>query len=77
LKKELVCSDMPQLVNIIETFTGENYVLVAFKNKCELICEKTGDLLRQYTFSTLATIRSIAEVYDNNKLEFLITHNCK
>lgn len=72
-----MCSDVPQLVSLVETFKAENYILVAYKNKCELLCEKTGDLLRQYTFSALATIRSIGELYDNNKLEFLITHNCE
>jgi hypothetical protein len=76
LKKEITLSDVPQLINIVDTFTSENYILVGYKNKCELLSERSGESLRQFHFNSLSTIRSIVELYDNNKLELLATHNC-
>jgi len=76
LKKEITLSDVPHLINIVDTFTNENYILVGYKNKCELLSERTGESLRQFQFNSLSTIRSIVELYDNNKLELLATHNC-
>lgn len=76
LKKEITLSDVPQLINIVDTFTSEHYILVGYKNKCELLSERSGESLRQFQFNSLSTIRSIVELYDNNKLELLATHNC-
>lgn len=78
VKKEIFLSEVPQFVNIIESVTDDNYsqyILVSYKTKCELISEKTGDLLRQLSFGQMSTIRSIVELYDNDKIELLITHN--
>ncbi len=75
--KEITCPDVPQIVNIIETFNGETCLLVAYKSRCEIIDEKTGDYLRIFQFNPMSTIRSIVELYDNKQLELLVTHNCK
>jgi hypothetical protein len=74
--KEITCSDVPQIVNIIETYNGETYLLIAYKSRCEIIDERTGDYLRIFQFNPMATIRSIVELYDNKQLEILVTHNC-
>ena len=68
---------MPVLLNFVESFSGDSFLLVGYKNRCELLSEKTGECLRHFPFSPLATITSIVELYDNNKLEILVTHNCK
>ena len=63
---------------MIESISDEIYsqfILVAYKSKCELISEKNGECIRQIQFSPISTIRSIVELYDNEKLELLITHN--
>ena len=73
-------SDTPQLLNLIESISGDlnlNYILVAYKNKCDLISEKTGDCIRQFQFNQLSTIHSLVELYDNDRLEILVTHSCK
>jgi hypothetical protein len=77
VKREINCSDVPCLINLVDSFSGENYILVAYKNKCELFSEKQGECLRQFQFNQLSNIRSIVELYDNHKLEILVTYNCK
>lgn len=76
VRKEINCSDVPQIINLVDSFTGENYILVGYKNKCELISERLGECLKQFQFNQLSTIRSIVELYDNHQLEILVTHNC-
>ena len=80
IRKEFNCSDVPQLINLIWVQPNDlnsSHIMVAYKNKCELLCEKTGDVLRQFQFNHLATIRSMVELYDNERLEVLVTHSCK
>lgn len=76
VKKEINCSEVPNIVNIMDTYSGETYVLVAFKNRCEIIDEKNGDYLHIFQFNPLSTITSVVELYDNQQLEILVTHNC-
>lgn len=76
-RKEIICSDVPNLINLVASFTGENYILAGYKNKCELIAEKSGECLKQFQFNQLSNIRSIVELYDNHQLEILVTYNCK
>jgi len=76
VKKELNVSDVPQLMKIIENMET-TLIICAYKSKCEVISEKTGECLKQFQFSHLSTIRSIVELYDNDKLEILLTHSCK
>ena len=68
---------MPQIVSLVETFNGENYIIAGYKSKCEIIDEKTGDLVRLFQFNPMSSIRSIVELYDNQQLEILVTYNCK
>lgn len=77
IKKEFTCSDVPNLINLVTSFSGENYILVSYKNKCELLSERNGECLKQFQFNPMSNIRSIVELYDNNKLEILVTYNCK
>jgi hypothetical protein len=37
--------------------------------------EKSGDCLQQFQVCPMSTIRSIVELYDNERFELLITHN--
>lgn len=78
IKKEINCSDIPIQLHLIESFQEDSYsqyILIAYKSRCELISEKTGECLRYIQFSQMSTIKSIVELYDNDKLELLITHN--
>ncbi len=75
--KEIICFDVPQIVNLVETFNGDSFIVAAYKNKLEIMDQMTGDLLRLYQFNNMSTIRSIVELYDNKQLELLVTHNCK
>lgn len=71
IKKEFMCSDIPVQLNIIESVlddTYSQYILIAYRNKCELISEKTGECLRYIQFSQMSAIRSIVELYDNEKI---------
>lgn len=77
VKKEFTCSDVPNLINLMNSFSGENYILVSYKNKCELLSERNGECLKQFQFNSMSNIRSIVELYDNHKLEILVTYNCK
>lgn len=77
-EKEINCSEVPQLINLIwiqPNDLSSSYIMVAYRNKCELICERTGDVLRQFQFGHLSTIRSMVELYDNERLEVLVTHS--
>lgn len=77
IKKEFICSDVPNLINLVNSFSGENYILVSYKNKCEMISERSGECLKQFQFNPMSNIRSIVELYDNHKLEILVTYNSK
>lgn len=77
IRKEFTCSDVPNLINLVTSFSGENYILVSYKNKFELLSERTGEVLKQFQFNPMSNIRSIVELYDNQKLEILVTYNCK
>jgi hypothetical protein len=79
---------VPQFINLIETTPNHSshspsllYILVGYRNKCELISEKYGECLRQFTFNPthpLCTISSIVDLYDENnqRPELLVTYNC-
>jgi len=75
VKKEFCVSDVPQILKIIDSMDS-TFIICAYKSKCEVISEKSGECLRQFQFSHLSTIRSIVELYDNDKLEILFTHSC-
>lgn len=77
IKKEINCLDVPNFINLIEPFKEDFYVLVGYKNKCELLSANSGELLKLLNFNQLSTIRSIVELYDNNEPEILVTYNCK
>lgn len=76
IRREFICSDVPNLINLVNSFSGENYILVSYKNKCELLSERSGECLKQFQFNSMSNIRSIVELYDNHKLEILVTYNC-
>jgi len=81
---------MPHFINLIETTCSSSqppllYILVGYKNKCELISEKYGECLRQFQFNSppspslnQCTITSIIDLYDENHQgnEILVTYNC-
>ena len=86
---------MPQFINLIETVSSSSssdisqppllYILVGYRNKCELISEKYGECLREFQFNSLASplsnqciISSIVDLYDENHqgTEILVTYNC-
>ena len=77
IKKEIICFEVPQIVNVVDTFNGESYIIVGYKAKCEIIDQNSGEYLHLFQLNPLSSIRSIVELYDNKQLEMLITHNCE
>ncbi|CAF0797732.1 unnamed protein product [Brachionus calyciflorus] len=75
IKKEISCFEAPSFVNLVDNFKGDFYILLGYKNRCELISETTGELLKLVNFNQSSTIRSIVELYDNDEPEILVTYN--
>ncbi|RNA22577.1 GTPase-activating Rap Ran-GAP domain 3 [Brachionus plicatilis] len=76
IKREINCLDVPSYINLIETFKDDYYVLVGYKNRCELLSANSGDLLKLLNFNQLSTIRSIVDLYDNSEPEILLDQAC-
>lgn len=77
IKREINCLDVPSFINLIETFKDDYYVLVGYKNRCELLSSNSGELLKLLNFNQLSVIRSIVDLYDNSEPEILVSYNCK
>jgi hypothetical protein len=78
LKRELNCVDAPLLVNLIDMPSqNRQYILISNKYRIEIIDEISGDTIKVFPITINSTLTSINELYDNDQLEILLTHNCE
>lgn len=77
IKREFNCIDTPNLVNLIDMPSqNKQYILVSNKYRIEIMDEISGDTVRTFPIAFNSNLTSINELYDNDQLEFLLTHNC-
>ncbi|XP_038046495.1 GTPase-activating Rap/Ran-GAP domain-like protein 3 isoform X2 [Patiria miniata] len=74
--RELVASEVPNLMTLVDGGKEDNQICVAFRNQFDLINEKNGDTFRLHLVETSkVNLVSALDIYEDEEPELLLSYN--
>ncbi|XP_022084284.1 GTPase-activating Rap/Ran-GAP domain-like protein 3 isoform X2 [Acanthaster planci] len=74
--RELVASEVPTLMTLVDGGKEDNQICVAFRNQFDLVNEKNGDTFRLHLVETSkVNLVSTLDIYEDEEPELLLSYN--